>query len=126
MITDDVLALVERWRAVAREGELEEYAALYTPDAVVWKNFDNRERSVERAFREARWEQGVLTDVSEEDLRIQVTDRGFVIQATMRATVRSGGELVLPTCVVVSLEGELIARVDEYVDSATAAALFTG
>lgn len=123
MGSEATAVVLARWRAAVESDDEAAYRALHTPDAVVWKNFDGRERTVAEAFRESRWERRFLPDAVQEDVRVQATERGILVQLTMRAPTPAGTEVVVPTCMVVTLDGDRIARVDEYVDSGSARAL---
>ena len=62
----------------------------------------------------------VLPDLHHEDVAVHVHARGFVIQATVVATV-DGEVRRLPTVLVVHVEDGRITRFDEYADSVSAA-----
>lgn len=61
----------------------------------------------------------VLPDLHHDDVAVHVHARGFVIQATVVATV-DGAVRRLPTVLVVHVEGGRITGFDEYADSVTA------
>lgn len=61
----------------------------------------------------------VLPDLHHEDVAVHVHARGFVIQATVVATV-DGEVRRLPTVLVVHVAGGRITGFDEYADSVTA------
>ncbi len=56
-------------------------------------------------------------------LRIEALKDGYVQQHILEATLPDGTPWAMPACVVIRLENGLITRLDEYLDSAQAAAL---
>ena len=62
----------------------------------------------------------VLPDMHYDDIRRQVTETGYVQQHILRGTAPDGTQLAMPACLVVTIEGERITRLDEYLDPAAA------
>ena len=59
----------------------------------------------------------VYDAVKIKDVVLHPTESGFVQQYVLTATHRTTGEaLAIPACIVVKLEGDRIAHVEEYVD----------
>ena len=57
------------------------------------------------------------------DIHRQPTPTGYVQQHILRGTAPDGTKLEMPACLVVTIKGERITRLDEYLDPAGAAAL---
>jgi ketosteroid isomerase-like protein len=96
-------------------------AALYTDDIAVWHNFSNAEQ--DKAANVATLT-GLVNSVA--DLRYDVVERqlledGRVMQRhLLRARVDGGEEIVIPACIFLTIRGEQIARIDEYLDTGQA------
>jgi uncharacterized protein len=58
-----------------------------------------------------------------EEIRRQATPTGFVQQHVMRGTAPSGKAFELAACIVCTVVGGRITRLDEYLDSAQLGAL---
>ncbi len=59
-----------------------------------------------------------LRDVEVEVLDRQVTERGFLLQQVLRATLADGTLLTVPMCMIFQLRDGRIVRLDEYFDGA--------
>lgn len=105
--------------ALAR-GDLAAAAECFTPDARVWHGFDGIAHDLESIMTE--WE-GLVANFPQRDfvdVRRQPTPKGFVQQHVMTGTTLSGVRKAWPVCIVVRIDGERIARLDEYIDRAGA------
>ncbi len=120
---DDKLALARRFARASRTNDREAYAALCAPGAVTWHNFDEVEVTTEQTVRTIGWLHRTVTDLAWADLALLPTPTGFVSQTIMTGTVK-GRPLKVHSCVVATLDGNgLVARVEEYLDSAQTAVL---
>lgn len=104
-------------------GDVDGVAALYHQDAVCWRNFDDRELAKPQVLKVIRLLGQSVRDLRYEELRVQATARGFVQQHVMRGIAPSGQELRVAACLVATLDGGLIRRLDEYLDSKALAPL---
>jgi len=104
-------------------GDIEAVRSLYAPDVVVWHNTDGKEQGADENLRTLAWCVRHIRGMRYEDVRCFETPSGFVEQHTLRGTTGSGAELAVPACLVVSVRDGLIARIDEYLDSAQLAGL---
>jgi ketosteroid isomerase-like protein len=119
----DKLAIAGRFAAASRENDAEAYAALCTPDAVTWHNFDGVEVPTDTTLRTIAWLHRTVPDLAWVDVATSPTPTGFVSQTIMTGTA-PGGPLRVHSCVVVTLdENGLVARVEEYLDPAQTAVL---
>ena len=96
---------------------------IYAPDVVIWHNFDQIEQVLDDNLKVMHWMGKRMPDMSYEDIRRQPTPSGYVQQHILRGTAPDGTKLEMPACLVVTIEGERITRLDEYLDPAAAAAL---
>ena len=121
-IADRLFAAIER-------GDLDELAALWSEDIVVWRQGGGRERDKPRALKVIEWFVGATADRRYEVLDRQVFDGGFVqqhiVHAThVHATDLAGEPLSFRAALVVKVDAAgLISRIDEYLDPADLAPL---
>lgn len=85
-----------------------------TEDAVFWNNLDAI-RTLDEVVAVHNEEMAVVPDLHFEDVRIQAMSSGYVQQATIRGTTIAGAAVEIPLCAVVTVEGGLIARLEEYI-----------
>ncbi|MEJ7583697.1 MAG: nuclear transport factor 2 family protein [Acidimicrobiales bacterium] len=95
---------------------------IYAPNAVIWHNLDGAEQGVDDNLRTLGRVARHVTGLRYDDVRREPTPTGFVQQHVLRGTA-PGGELAVPACLVVTVDGDRITRIDEYLDSAAVAAL---
>lgn len=96
---------------------------VYSPDVVVWHNNDSHEQRIDENLKVLDWLSRKITDRRYEDVRRQATETGFVEQHVLRGTAPNGNELEIPACLVVTVTGDRISRIDEYIDSAALTAM---
>jgi len=96
---------------------------IYAPDVVVWHNNDNHEQLVDENLKVLNWLSRKVTDRRYDEVKRQATETGFVEQHVLRGTAPNGNELEVPACLVVTVRGDRISRIDEYIDSAALAAM---
>jgi ketosteroid isomerase-like protein len=89
----------------------------YAPEALVWHNYDRRAQSVDENLRTLRWVTRNVADLRYEEVRRQVTATGFVQQHVLRGVAPDDTELEVPACLVVTVTGDRIGRIDEYLDT---------
>lgn len=95
---------------------------LYADDIRVWRNVDQRELVKKQALKVVAL-LSQLTDIEYRDLRIEASEHGYVQQHVLSCVGPKGDEVRVPSCMVVRVEGDRIARIDEYADSAAMAPL---
>jgi uncharacterized protein len=110
-VADALMDAIER-------GDIDGVATLYAPDIQVWLNTEGVAQDRDANLRTLGWVVGNLRDRRYEDIRRQRTDTGYVQQHVLRATTASGTQVAVPACLVVTVDGDLITRIDEYLDSA--------
>jgi ketosteroid isomerase-like protein len=116
---DDIEALADALFAAIEVGDIDALRdRCYAPDALVWHNYDGHAQSVEENLRTLRWVTRNVTDLRYEEVRRQVTATGFVQQHVLRGAVADGTDVEVPACLVVTVAGDRITRIDEYLDTA--------
>jgi ketosteroid isomerase-like protein len=123
MDDQQTLAFADRFIDAIERGDPDAVRACYAPDAKFWHNTDKREQTVEQNLRSVDWFARKLPDRKYRVLRREVLKDGFMQQHVLEATLPDGSPWALNACVVVRIENGVIARLDEYLDSAEAAAL---
>ncbi|MEO5900235.1 MAG: nuclear transport factor 2 family protein [Ilumatobacteraceae bacterium] len=96
---------------------------VYSPDVVIWHNFDQIEQRLEDNLKVMAWMGKTLTKMSYDEIHVQVTPHGYVQQHVLRGTTKSGVAIEVPACLIVSITDGKITRLDEYLDTAQVAAL---
>ncbi len=98
-------------------------AALYADDIVVWHNFSDATQTKAENL-------AVLDGLTKRaaQIRYDVTERVLLGDRVMqrhllRCRVGSGEEIVIPACIFITARDGKITRIDEYLDTAQAAAL---
>ncbi len=119
----DALEIAKQLTARTLTGDTEGVGELYHDDAVVWRNFDERELAKKQVLKVIGLLAKGVADLRYEDLRVIATETGFVQQHVMRGRAQSGAELRVPACLVATVEEGRIRRLDEYLDSAALAPL---
>jgi len=96
---------------------------LYHADMTGWQNFSGRELNRRQMLKIIGLVMSGVKDLRYDDIRVQVTPRGYVQQHVLCATAPDGTAIACPACLVVELAGDQIVRIDEYMDSAAIAPL---
>ncbi|HEX7875293.1 MAG TPA: nuclear transport factor 2 family protein [Sphingobium sp.] len=110
-------ALDRLFDALAR-GDVDGAVATLTPDARVWHGFDGIAHDREAIARDWTGFVGAFPERFVTDIRRQTTADGLVQQHLMVVRTAQGRRMAWAVCVVVRLEGDRIARLDEYIDRA--------
>jgi len=122
--TDAVkLEVSRRLMAAIETGDVATVAELYADDMVGWRNFDGKELGKQPMLRIIEFLAKQVRDLHYEGIRVQPTSTGYVQQHVLHATAADGTRVEAPACLVVTVEGGKIRRLDEYLDSAAVAAL---
>lgn len=113
----DSLDVADRLFEAITSGDVEAIKAIYSPDAIIWHNFDGIEQTPEENVRTLAWAIEHLGTMRYTAVRRATTDRGFVQQHVLQVTNRAGVEVEVPACLFVEVEDGRITRLDEYIDS---------
>ena len=114
---DSVSALADRFFAAIEAADLATVRDLYVPDAVIWHNYDGIEQTRDESVRTLAWAARHIDRLHYDEVRRSVTDTGFVQQHVVRGRNAVGVDVAMPACIVVTVAGGLIARLEEYLDS---------
>src|ERR1700730_12042714 len=90
------------------------------PEATSPNNNDGIAQSVDETLAVLKWVIINIKGLKYTEVRRQPTPTGFVQQHVLRGRFKDK-ELALPTCIVATVEGGKITRLDEYLDSAQTA-----
>ena len=118
MSEDDIRSLATRLFDSIEAGDVDAVADCYGPDLVVWHNFDGLEQSRADNLKTLA---GLIERIGErryEDRRLNVFDGGFVQQHVLTGVRKDGVRVNLPGILVGTVKDGMIARLDEYLDSA--------
>ena len=109
---------IDRLFAALARGDLRAAGDCFTDDVRVWHSFDRIAHDKAGILKD--WEGFVagFTDRAVIDVRRQATDTGFVQQHIMVVSRADGRKMAWPVCIVVTMQGDLIATLDEYIDRA--------
>lgn len=122
----DAAAVLDRLIAAIVAGDQDAARAVYAPDARIWHNFDQVEQTVDENLRTLGWLVNRLHDRSYDDVVRHSIEGGVVQQHILRGTTTGGTRVEMPACIVAHVDGDHITRIEEYVDTAQAAALAAG
>ena len=123
MQSSESLEVAEKLFAAISRGDLEAVRALYAPDAAIWHNHDGIVQDPAANLRVLGWVVKNIAGLRYEEIRRQATPSGFVQQHVLRGTAPNGTPLEIPACIVCTVAGGRITRLDEYLDSAQLAPL---
>jgi len=120
------LEIVGRLIAAIEAGDLEGVRACYSPDVTVWANFDQRNRDLESSMRVLSWlVENTRTRRYEVLRRIEI-EGGVLQQHVLHGTAATTGkDYAMPACLVITIDGDVISHVDEYLDPAVMQPAFT-
>jgi uncharacterized protein len=109
------------FRAI-ESGDIDAIRNIYTPNTKIWHNNDGVAQSVEENLAVLRWVINNIKGIKYTDVRRQPTPTGFVQQHVLRGRFKDK-DIALPACIIATVEGGHITRLDEYLDSAHTALL---
>lgn len=111
-------SLATRFYTAIEGGDAATLAALYTPDAVVWHNSDNREQPrAENLAMLATFKQ-MFSSFEYQNIRRTFFDGGFVQQHNVQGVTVRGEKFDVICCSIFTVRDNKIARIDEYLDTA--------
>jgi ketosteroid isomerase-like protein len=114
----DPLETVDRLITAIEAGDVDTYRALYSPDAVIWTCFDDRERNLDSSVGVIEWMLANTTERRYDISRRIAIEGGVLQQHVLRGTSKHRDrEFAMPACLVITVGDDgLITRVEEYVD----------
>ncbi|MGH3723551.1 MAG: nuclear transport factor 2 family protein [Mycobacterium sp.] len=119
----DADEIAQRLFTAIEAGDIDTVRSLYAPDAVVWMNVDGVERTGADSVATLAWVTRTTTGFHYTRIRRSITATGFVQQHVVNLINRAGEEISFPACIVGTVLGDHITRIEEYVDSAAAAGI---
>ena len=113
----DAQMIAAALHAALETGDTRALADRCAEDMVVWHNSDRTDLGKDAALERISALTRVADGVTVEVVRLAETDFGFVDQIVLRGTFRAtGSRLELHNCMLVTVDGGRVERVDEYVD----------
>ena len=109
--------LAEFWATVSEEHNIDKFQTILHPDFVMWYNFDPIDRTRAEFIQTLKEAHAMFQNQKNDDLKITLTDEGFVLQATMTG-ILAGAEISSPYCFIAKVQDGLVIRGDEYFDTA--------
>ncbi len=105
-------------------GDIAAVENIYAPDAKIWHNFDQKIQTATENLAVLGWMVQNMAEIAYGEVRRQPTPSGFVQQHVLTVRVKSSGRrFSIPSCIIATVKGAHITRLDEYLDSAQIAAL---
>ncbi len=100
----------------------------YAVDATIWHNYDQIKQTAEQNLKSVGWIRKLMPDLRYDNIRRNATFDGVVQQHNLRGTARNGDPVDIPACIVFHLGGSpvRVQSLEEYVDTAQAAAMMAG
>jgi uncharacterized protein len=124
LAVSEALDLADRLMGALESGDAEAVRSLYSPDALIWHNFDNIEQTPDDNLRTLNWMVKNVEGLHYEDIRRHEIPGGYVQQHTFCGKSANGEEVRAPCCLIVQVAGGRITRLEEYLDQAAFAPLF--
>jgi ketosteroid isomerase-like protein len=116
----DIDDIADRLTRAVSTFDAELQQEVLSPEFSVWHNTDNETLDLKGAMAFLQNIGSKVTDVRYTDVRRVATDDGYVQEATILATTKSGKDTRNSTCIVVKLDDQgRVVSVREYQDSAT-------
>ncbi len=119
----ETLELARHFLRLLEEGDQEKARACYAEDARIWHNFDDYEQDVDENLQTLGWMVKNSRSRRYDIQRLEEIEGGYLQQHVLRIETRSGEQIAMPACVVVQVRDGRIARIEEYLDPASAVKL---
>jgi ketosteroid isomerase-like protein len=110
--------VADEFVAALESGDEAELARLYHPGLRFTIRTTGAAFDRDAALRSFRTMWHHLHDVAVEVVDRQITERGFLSQQVLRATLGDGVRIEVPMCMIFELRDGRIYRIDEYFDAA--------
>lgn len=122
---DEMNDVAERLLAAITSGDGTAVRAVYSPDAAIWHNFDQREQTVDENLVTLVDLHRRASGLEYTQIRRFLAPDGFVQQHVLVGTAK-GGQLEIPAMIRFWVEDGRITRLEEYLDTRQAMVLYTG
>lgn len=114
-----LMTLPERFLDAMRTFDAETMTELLAPDAVIWRNVGNKNRSAQEIIEMLHIERSLIRSSTLEVRQQTTTADGFVVQFVFAGTTAGGADFRIPICIVARIVGDRIAAFDEYSDESS-------
>jgi ketosteroid isomerase-like protein len=109
---EQVRAVGEKFVATIGKGPT---SALMAPDAIIWHNFDDVEMTVDEvAARQAERAAANVQPLLMDEVQMHVMPGRCLLQYVFR--FGRDREIRVPACMILTVDGGLITRLEEYID----------
>jgi ketosteroid isomerase-like protein len=115
--------IARRRQAAVDTNDADALREIYAEDVVIWHNVDQIEQSLDDSLKTMGWFAKRMPDKHYDNLRRQTTPHGYIEQYVLRGTAPDGTKIEIPACLIVTVHGERITRLEEYLDSSHIAPL---
>lgn len=109
-------ALADRLLAAFEAHDPEAVSACLAPDTRRWLNITDEEMGLDGILALVVAEAAVVAESKMRLRRRLDTEEGFVLQFDADGTTVGGEPYHIPVCLVVTLDGDRVARLEEYAD----------
>jgi ketosteroid isomerase-like protein len=109
-------ALADSFMACIEGGDAAGIGGLCTSDVTVWHNDDGLEFPLSAVVPKLIWLHRRVAELRYDDIRRRVLAGGYLQQHVLRG-LAPGGKLALAACLVVTVTGGRISRIEEYLDT---------
>jgi ketosteroid isomerase-like protein len=116
----DVLNLARKFLDAIERGDTAAARACYADDAIIWHNFDNKEKTVDENMASLeKWKRYV--DHRKYDLqRLERLPNGYLQQHILTGVTKEGIQILVNACLICTVFGDKIIKLEEYLDPAPA------
>ena len=115
-----VLELARTFLDAIERGDIAAARACYSDDAVIWHNFDNKEKTVdENMISLEKWKKYVINRTYDLQ-RLELLSNGYLQQHILSGTTNNGVNILVHACVICTVSNNKITRLEEYLDPAPA------
>lgn len=118
--------IAEAITAAFAKRDIDGFLKVYAPDIAIWHNNDRKTQTYEENRALLAGFMGMFASLEYTDVRRTHTDDGIIQQHVVIGTLPDGRRLEMPACLMLTIRGDRIARIDEYLDPAPFYALIGG
>ena len=116
----DVLKLAKVFLDAVERGDTDTARSCYADDAVIWHNFDNREKTVDENMASLEKWKRLVNDRKYELQRLERLPNGYFQQHILSGVTTEGTEILVHACVICTVSDDKITKLEEYLDPASA------
>ncbi len=103
--------------------DIESLKALYSDDVRIWHNFSNAEQTKEQNLTVLENMCNAVPHIKYEILERHMIDGRVLQRHNLRCETSTGEIILIPACMFITIRGNQISRIEEYLDSGQANAL---